>query len=115
VPDPHIKAGQLRAIAATTDKRIDSLPELPTVAETYNDYVVDFWWGLFAPAKAPMETVSRYADWFTAAMRAPEVETKLNAQGFISVGSCGADFAELLRKQFDHYGRVIREANIKAE
>jgi tripartite-type tricarboxylate transporter receptor subunit TctC len=111
----HIKAGRLRAIAATTGKRIDSLPQLPTVGETYNDYEVDFWWGLFAPAKTPKETVSQYADWFTAAMRAPEVETKLNAQGFIPVGSCGADFAALLRKQYDHYGRVIRDANIKAE
>jgi tripartite-type tricarboxylate transporter receptor subunit TctC len=111
----HIKAGRLRAIASTTDKRIDSLPELPTVGESYNDYVVDFWWGLFAPAKTPTETVSRYADWFTAAMRVPEVETKLNAQGFVSVGSCGTHFAELLRKQYDYYGRVIREANIKAE
>jgi tripartite-type tricarboxylate transporter receptor subunit TctC len=111
----HIKAGRLRAIAATTGKRIDSLPELPTIGETYNDYEVDFWWGLFAPARTPKETVSQYADWFTAAMRAPEVKTKLNAQGFIPVGSCGTDFAALLRKQYDHYGRVIREANIKAE
>ena len=111
----HIKAGRLRAIAATTGKRIDSLPELPTVGETYNDYEVDFWWGLFAPAKTPKETATQYASWFTAAMRAPEVKTKLNAQGFIPVGSCGADFAALLRKQYDHYGRIIREANIKAE
>jgi tripartite-type tricarboxylate transporter receptor subunit TctC len=111
----HIKAGRLRAIAATTGKRIDSLPELPTVGETYNDYEVDFWWGLFAPAKTPKETATQYARWFTAAMRAPEVKTKLNAQGFIPVGSCGADFAALLRKQYDHYGRIIREANIKAE
>ena len=111
----HIKAGRLRAIAASTGKRIDSLPGLPTVGETYNDYEVDFWWGLFAPAKTPKETASQYARWFTAAMRAPEVKTKLNAQGFIPVGSCGADFAALLRKQYDHYGRIIREANIKAE
>jgi tripartite-type tricarboxylate transporter receptor subunit TctC len=111
----HIKAGRLRAIAATTGKRMDSLPELPTVGETYNGYEVDFWWGLFAPAKTPRETVSQYADWFTTAMRAPEVKAKLNAQGFIPVASCGADFAALLRNQYDHYGRVIRETNIKAE
>ena len=111
----HIKAGRLRAIAATTGKRIDSLPEVPTVGETYNDYEVDFWWGLFAPAKTPKEMVLQYADWFTAAMSAPEVKAKLGAQGFIPVGSCGADFTAFLRKQYDHYGRVIREANIKAE
>jgi tripartite-type tricarboxylate transporter receptor subunit TctC len=111
----HIKAGRLRAIAATTAKRIDSLPELPTVGETYKDFEVDFWWGLFTPAKTPKEVLSQYADWFTAALRAPEVKAKLNAQGFIPVGSCGADFAAFVRGQYDHYGRVIREANIKAE
>jgi tripartite-type tricarboxylate transporter receptor subunit TctC len=111
----HIKAGRLRPIAATTGTRIDSLPDLPTVSETYRDYEVDFWWGLFAPSKTPKETVAQYADWFTAAMRAPEVRARLNAQGFIPVASCGADFAALLRKQYDHYGQVIREVNIKAE
>lgn len=48
-------------------------------------------------------------------MRVPEVQAKLDAQGFIPVGSCGADLAALLRKRYEHYGRVIREANIKAE
>jgi tripartite-type tricarboxylate transporter receptor subunit TctC len=47
----HIKAGRLRAVAATTGKRIDSLPELPTVGETYNDYEVDFWWGCSHPPR----------------------------------------------------------------
>ena len=48
-------------------------------------------------------------------MRTPEIKEKLNAQGFILVGSRGADFAALLRRQLDYYGRIIREANIKAE
>jgi len=59
--------------------------------------------------------VSQFADWFTAAMRVPRIKAKLVAQGFVPVGSCGADFGALLRKQYDHYGRIIREANIKAD
>jgi tripartite-type tricarboxylate transporter receptor subunit TctC len=86
----HIKAGRLRAIAATTNMRIDALPELPTVAETYNCYEVEFWWGLFAPARTPKEFVTQYGDWFTAALRTPEAKAKLHAQGFILVGSRGA-------------------------
>jgi tripartite-type tricarboxylate transporter receptor subunit TctC len=111
----HVSAGRLRAIAATTRTRIDALPDLPTVAETYKDYEVDFWWGLFAPAKTSKETVSQFADWYIAAMRDPTVKAKLVARGFIPVATCGVDFAALLRKQYDHYGRVIREANIKAD
>jgi tripartite-type tricarboxylate transporter receptor subunit TctC len=111
----HLKAGKLRAIATTARTRIPSLPGLPTVAESYKDYEVDFWWGLFAPAKTPKETTSQLAGWFTAAMQVPELQTKLVAQGFFPVGTCGVDFATLLRKQFDEYGRIIREANIKPE
>jgi tripartite-type tricarboxylate transporter receptor subunit TctC len=48
-------------------------------------------------------------------MQVPELKEKLVAQGFFPVGTCGADFAALLRKQFDEYGRIIREANIKSE
>jgi tripartite-type tricarboxylate transporter receptor subunit TctC len=112
----HIKAGTLRALATSSRTRIEPLPDLPTVAESgYNAYEVDLWWSLFAPAKTPKDTVAQLADWFTTAMRAPEVKAKLVAQGFTPVGMCGADFGALLRRQYDEYGRVIREANIKAE
>jgi tripartite-type tricarboxylate transporter receptor subunit TctC len=111
----HLKAGKLRAIATTAGTRIPALPDLPTVAESYKNYEVDFWWGLFAPAKTPKQTITRLASWFTAAMQVPELKEKLVAQGFFPVGTCGADFAALLRKQFDEYGRIIREANIKPE
>ncbi len=111
----HIKAGTLRALATSSRTRIEPLPDLPTVAESgYKDYEVDLWWSLFVPAKTPKETVSQLAGWFTAAMRAPEVKARLVAQGFSPVGMCGADFGALLRKQYEDYGRVIRESDIKA-
>ncbi len=81
----------------------------------FSDYEVDLWWSMFAPAKTPMETIAQLADWFRAGMQAPHVKGKLAAQGFSPVGTCGADFRALLRRQFDDYGRVIGEANIKAE
>ena len=113
---PHIKAGTLRPLATSSHTRIEPLPDLPTVAESgYPDYEVDFWWGLFAPANTPKQTLAQLARWFSEALRAPEVKAKLYAQGFSAVGMCGAEFAALLRRQFDEYGRVIREANIKSE
>jgi tripartite-type tricarboxylate transporter receptor subunit TctC len=48
-------------------------------------------------------------------MQAPDIRRKLVAQGFFPVGMCGVDFTALIRKQYDEFGRVIREANIKAE
>jgi tripartite-type tricarboxylate transporter receptor subunit TctC len=108
-------AGKLRALATSSGTRIKALPDVPTVAESYKEYEVDFWLGVLAPAKTPRETVSQLAGWFTAATQVSEVRTKLIAQGLLPVGICGAEFSAFLRKQYDEYGRVIREANIKAE
>jgi tripartite-type tricarboxylate transporter receptor subunit TctC len=111
-----LKAGKLRALATTTRTRIEPLPEVPTVAEFgYKDYEVEFWIGVVAPAKTSKERVTQLARWFTMAMQAPETRTKLVAQALYPVGMCGMDFAAFIRKQFDDYGRVIREANIKTE
>jgi tripartite-type tricarboxylate transporter receptor subunit TctC len=112
----HINDGKLRALASSTRTRIESLPDVPTLAESgYKDIEVDNWFGLFAPAKTPKELISQITGWFTSALRTPEVKAKLVAQGYYPVGLCGPEFATYLRKQYDDYGRAIREANIKAE
>jgi tripartite-type tricarboxylate transporter receptor subunit TctC len=111
----HIQSGKFRAIATTTRTRMNSLPDVPTVAEVYKDYEVDFWWGAFAPAKTSKDVVSRFAEWFTTAMQAPEIKPRLDAQGFLPGGMCGADFGALLRREYDRYGAIIRATNMKAE
>jgi len=112
----QLKAGKLRALATASRVRDESLPDVPTVAESgFKDYETDFWQGVVAPAKTPKEMVSQMAGWFTAALQVPEFKTKLVSLGLYPVGTCGADFAALLRKQYDEFGRVIREANIRVE
>jgi tripartite-type tricarboxylate transporter receptor subunit TctC len=111
-----VKSGKLRALATTTGTRIEALPDVPTVAETgYRDYELDFWIGVVAPAKTPKEAISQLVHWFQTALQAPETKSKLLAQALYPVGRCGADFAAHIRKQYSEYGRIIREANIKAE
>jgi tripartite-type tricarboxylate transporter receptor subunit TctC len=111
----HLKSGRLRALATTAKSRVPALPDLPTVAESYNGFEVDFWWGLFAPAQTPQATLQRLAEWFTEAMRFPDLAAKLTDLGFYPSATCGPAFGELLRQQFDDYGRVIREANVRPE
>ena len=112
----QVKAGTLRVLASASRTRGEPLSDVPTVAEAgYKDYEVDFWNGVLAPANTPKETLSQLAGWFTAALRVPEVKAKLLAQGYDPIGLCGADFGALLRKQYDDFGRVIHEANIKSE
>ena len=113
----QLKAGKLRALATASLTRLEALPDVPTVAESgYNDFEVDIWDGLVAPAKTPKETISQLSGLFAAVMQVPDVKAKLVAQGLYPVDSmCGAEFDALMRKQYDEYGRIIREANIKAE
>jgi len=89
---------------------------VPTVAEFgFKDFEAEIWFGVVAPAHTPKATTAELAGWFTAAMQAPEVKPKLALQALSPVAKCGADFTAHLRKQYDDYGRVIRESNIKAE
>ena len=111
-----IRDGKLRALAVVPRQRIDALKEVPTVTESgFPDYSVENWQGLFAPVKTPKEALTQLAGWFSTAVKAPEIRDKLVAQGLFPVGTCGADFADLVRRQYEDYGRVIKEANIKAE
>src|SRR5262250_258575 len=112
----QLKAGTLRALASASRTRSESLPSVPTVAESgFKGYEADNWNGLLAPAKTPNETVSELTGWFAAAMQVPEIKAKLVAQSLYPAWMCGADFAALLSKQYNEFGRVIREANIKAD
>src|SRR6266478_3952598 len=96
----QLNAGKLRALAATSRTRIVPLPDVPTVAESgYKNYEAEVWFGVAAPTKTPKEIVTQLATWFTAAMQASEVKPKLLNLGLYAVGTCGADFAEHIRKQ----------------
>jgi tripartite-type tricarboxylate transporter receptor subunit TctC len=96
--------------------RAKPLPDVPTVAESgYKDVDVDAWFGAFAPAGTPKDVVSQFAEWFTAAMQAPEVKLKLVGQELYPVGICGSDFAAHIRKQYDYLGRIIRNTHIETK
>jgi len=111
-----VSNGKLRALATASAARIAPMPNVPTVAESgFKDFEADIWFGLAAPAKTPGEEIAQLSRWFTAALKDPEVEPKLAAQGLFPVGTCGTDFAAFTKKQYDDYGRAIRDANIKAQ
>jgi tripartite-type tricarboxylate transporter receptor subunit TctC len=112
----HVKAGKLRALATGSRTRPEGLPDVPTVRESgYRNYEVDIWYGLVAPARTPKESIAELAGWLTAAMQVPEVRARLAVQGLDPATMCGADFGALLRKQFEEYGQIIRETNVKAD
>jgi tripartite-type tricarboxylate transporter receptor subunit TctC len=117
-PDVYeqLNAGALRALAVASLSRIEPLPALPTVAESgFAGYEAELWYGVVAPAKTPKEKITQLTELFSAALQAPETKRKLVAQGLFPIGKCGADFGALIRKQYEEYGRIIRDANIKVD
>jgi tripartite-type tricarboxylate transporter receptor subunit TctC len=111
----QLTASKLRPLATGTRERIEPLPDVPTIAESYPSYEVDNWFGAWAPARTSKETVAALAAWFTSALQAPEVKRKLVAQGLFPLPICGSDFALLQRTKYEKFSRAISEANLRAE
>jgi tripartite-type tricarboxylate transporter receptor subunit TctC len=112
----HLKAGKVRPLAIASSKRIESLPDVPTVAEAgFADFEMDTWYGLAAPAKTPDEMVTQTADWFASALRAPELKPKLALYETYPVAWCGDDYKRYISRQYDELGRVIRESNLRPD
>jgi tripartite-type tricarboxylate transporter receptor subunit TctC len=112
----HVNGGKLRALGTGGKTRIETWPNVPTIAEQgYPGYEVAVWYGLVTPAKTPKETVAQLSQWCGSAMQAPDLKPKWAQQGLTPVGSPAAEFAAHLKKESADYARVIKEAGIKAE
>jgi tripartite-type tricarboxylate transporter receptor subunit TctC len=112
----QLQTGKLRALATTARQRIPLLPDVPTVGELgYKDSEAEFFGGVVAPTKTPQPTIEKLIKWFTAAMRVPDVTAKFAALGFYPGGACGADFATIIRQEYDRYGRIVRDAHLNTD
>jgi tripartite-type tricarboxylate transporter receptor subunit TctC len=111
----HIQAGRLRAIAVTSAQRFDALPQVPTMAETFEGFELNSWLAFFGPARLPDAISKRLSDELAAAVRDPDVRTKLRDGGLVPVGSTSAELADVVRRDVELRGRLIRAAQIKPE
>jgi tripartite-type tricarboxylate transporter receptor subunit TctC len=110
----QLSAGKLRALVSLSRERIAALPDVPSTTDVgFKDYSMEVWFGALAPAKTPKDVVTELATWIKAAIQAPDVKPRLAALGLYPIGTCLDDFAAYIRKQYDEYGRIIHEANIK--
>ena len=111
----QVKADKLRALATASPTRIEQMQNVSTIAESgFKDYESEIWFGVMVPAKTPNVIVSQLAGWFTTALQAFEMKMKLETLGLFTVGLCGADFGAFIQKEYDKYGRAIRETNFPA-
>jgi tripartite-type tricarboxylate transporter receptor subunit TctC len=112
---PAAKSGKARALGVTLAKRLDSLPDVPAIGEVVPGYVGDAWHGLFVPAGTPPAIVDKLATDFARVLALPDVRKKLVDIGLEPVGNSPAEFAAIVRSDYDKWGTVIRNANIKLD
>jgi tripartite-type tricarboxylate transporter receptor subunit TctC len=111
-----IQAGKLRVLAVTGTKRLDVLPEVPTLTEAGIPGVeVTTWFGLWAPKGTPAAVVERLNASARKALATPEVKKQLAAQGESPIGSSVEDFATFVRAEHKHWVAFVQAAGIKLE
>jgi len=111
----YVKAGKLKALAVTSDKRSEAAPEIPTIAETVPECIVNSWYGALAPAKTPPAIIAKLQAAFAKVLAMPEVKAKLFQQGAEAAPSSSAEFDARIRAELKQWEYVIREAKIKAD
>jgi tripartite-type tricarboxylate transporter receptor subunit TctC len=112
----YAKAGTVRALAVTARARLDSLPDVPSLADFLPDFAeVGGWSGLCAPKNTPAEIVALLNKEINAAMADPKFKQRVADLGGTSPGGSPADFAKFLADETDKWAKVVKFAGIKAE
>ncbi|EFH13675.1 Bug family tripartite tricarboxylate transporter substrate binding protein, partial [Teichococcus cervicalis] len=113
---PHLEAGTLRALAVTSARRVDILPEVPSMQEAgVPDFVVEGLWNLFGPANLPAPIVARLNAATNALLRDPAALANLRAQGVQPTGGTPEQLAEITRAQIAKWRAVVEAAGIRPD
>jgi tripartite-type tricarboxylate transporter receptor subunit TctC len=113
---PHIKSGKLRALATSGSKRNPAMPELPTIAEAgVPGYEAANWWGIVAPAGTPVPLVEKLHKEIAAVLDSEEIRKRFASQGADVVHLSSAEFGGYIASELTKWGKVVKEAGIKAQ
>jgi tripartite-type tricarboxylate transporter receptor subunit TctC len=107
-----VRDGQLRALGVTTAKRLDALPNLPTVTESLPGYVATGWYGFGAPRNTPPAIVERLNAATNTALADPKLKARLADLGVEPMPMKPAEFVKFIGGEADKWGKVIREARV---
>ncbi len=112
----HVRAGKLRALAVASSKRLDSMPEVPTAAESgMPGFEVGTWQAIFAPAGTPKPIVQRLNTEIAQILKMPDIQAKLAELGLSPSGGSPEDLGEFQKAEIAKWAKVVKEANVKPE
>jgi tripartite-type tricarboxylate transporter receptor subunit TctC len=111
----YIRAGTLRALAVTTARRAEALPDIPAVADFVAGYEASSWYGLGAPKNTPSDIIDMLNREINAALADPKMKARLRDLGGTALAGSPADFGKYIAHETEKWGKVIKFANIKPE
>jgi tripartite-type tricarboxylate transporter receptor subunit TctC len=111
----HIRGGKLRALAVTTDKRSDALPDVPTVADTVPGYEASAWFGMGAPKGTPPEVIAVLNKAINEALADPNIKARLAEMGGMPMGGTPADFGKIVVDETEKWRKVVEFAGASVD
>ena len=113
---PYAKGGKLKMLAVMEGKRFAGLPDIPTIGESVKGFEKpSSWFGYFGPAGLPPPVVARLHGEIVKALAVPEVRGRLEEAGMGVIGNSPAEFAQLMQRGFEVYGRAVKLAGVEPE
>ena len=113
--EEHAKAGKVRLIAGATEKRVPTLPDLPTIAETVPGFETSVWFGLWGPAKMPPQLLAKIHADVSKALELPETKQFFKTNSFERVDLSPQDFGKLIQSDLKHWSALINAVGAKID
>jgi tripartite-type tricarboxylate transporter receptor subunit TctC len=110
-----LRASDIRALGITSPKRSTLTPGIPAIAESYPGYDATNWYAFVAPGRTPKELIDRLNRELIRAMNAPEVREQLVIHGMEPQPTTPEELARIIEREYQTWGKVVREANIQAQ
>jgi tripartite-type tricarboxylate transporter receptor subunit TctC len=111
----YVRTGKLRALAVTIERRLDALPDIPTVGDFVPGYKASNWYGVGAPKATPAEIVEKLNEEISAGLGDPKIKARLADLGGIALTGSPSDFGKLIVEETEKWGKVVKFVGIKAD
>ncbi|MBN9576633.1 MAG: tripartite tricarboxylate transporter substrate binding protein [Alicycliphilus denitrificans] len=116
VAAPHVRSGALRGLGITSATRVASMPDVPTFQEAgVAGMDLSVWIGVLAPANTPPAILRKLSDTIASILKEPAMAERVRGRGFNIVANTPEEFAAIMRKDYDRFGKVVRETGVKVE